>query len=404
LLQKNIVQPLSPKYSGEGNARIGLEGEEVPTLQLLSASQAPGGHGGEVLNCSYTPDGSQVLSGGWDGHLRLWETKSGSHLTGFKASEKPVSACAVSPDNARWLSGSLDGMLTTWDAMSQQRLSVFLAHTRPISAIVFDPEGQNLATSSWDRSVAIWRVQREREGRQLTGHSDIVAGCRFTPDGKTVLSWSHDGSLRIWDAVNGKQSGQLPGHEHKVTAASISPDGGYAASASRDGVLRLWDLSARRELAAARLAHEVRALFFLLDGESLVSVEANGRVAIYQAPQLSESGEINVKLPLQCAALSPSGEQIALGCDDGKLRFLIVEGLESSACFVTATRTSHRTTTVLGRLFGKSKVQHAYTCICPVCRNSFQLPDDSTQKPRHCPNCKRQLRLSAATRVIPELS
>jgi WD40 repeat protein len=369
---------------------------------LLAVAQSPGGHGGEVFSCTYTPDGTQVLSGGWDGHLRLWEAKSGAHLTGFKAGDKAISACAVSPDNLRWFSGSLDGMLSTWDPMNQQRVSVFLAHTRPISSIVFDPEGQVIATSSWDRSVSLWRMTRERESRQLSGHQDIVAGCRFTPDGKSVLSWSHDGSLRLWDAVQAKQSGQLPGHEHKISAAAISPEGRFAASAARDGVLRLWDLGARAELAACNLKYEARSLFFLLDGESLVSVEANGRVAILSTPQLSELGELNIRLPLQCAALAPGGEQIALGCDDGKLRFLFVEGLEDSAFYVTATRTSHRTTTVLGRFFGKTQIRHAYTCICPVCRNSFQLPDDSTQKSRHCPNCKRRLRLNAATRVMPE--
>jgi WD40 repeat protein len=355
-----------------------------------------------VFSCTYTPDGNQVLSGGWDGHLRLWEAKSGAHLTGFKAGEKPISACAVSPDSCRWLSGSLDGMLSTWDATNQERASVFLAHTRPISAIVFDHDGQTLATSSWDRSVALWRTQREREGRQLTGHQDIVAGCRFTPDGKTLLSWSHDGSLRLWDTAHGRQTGQLPGHEHKITAAAISPDGRYAASAARDGVLRLWELETQREATASALKYEARALFFLLDGESLLSVEANGRVAIHSAPQLTEVGELNVRLPLQCAALSPSGEQVALGCDDGKLRFLAVEGLEDSAFFVTATRTSRRTTTLLGRLFGKSKVEHAYSCTCPICRNSIQFPDASTQQPRHCPHCKRPLRLNKATRVVPE--
>src|SRR5262249_30635819 len=140
------------RYGGAGRPHV-HEGGIVPTLRLLSATLGPGGHGGEVFSCAYAPDGSQVLSGGWDGQLRLWEASSGSQLTGFKAAEKAVSACAIAPDGHRWLSGSLDGMLATWDAMTQQRVSVFLAHTRPISAIVFDADGQTLATASWDRSL-----------------------------------------------------------------------------------------------------------------------------------------------------------------------------------------------------------------------------------------------------------
>ena len=129
---------------------------------------------------------------------------------------------------------------------------------------------------------------------------------------------------------------------------------------------------------------------------------ANGRAALYSIPDLAQAGELNVRLPVQCGALSPGGAQIALGCDDGKVRFLAVDGLEDSAVYVTLTRTSHRTTTALGRIFGKSKLQHAYSCTCPACRNSFQLLDPKTQPPGKCPHCKRRLRLTAATRVLPD--
>jgi WD40 repeat protein len=355
-----------------------------------------------VFSCTYTPDGKQVLSGGWDGHLRLWDADTGAHLTGFKAGDKPISACAVAPDGSRWLSGSLDGMLAHWEPATQKRLSVFLAHTRPVSAIVFDTDCQTLATSSWDRSVALWRNNRERDNRQLSGHQDIVAGCQFTPDGKTLLSWSHDGSLRIWETTHGRQTGQFAGHEHRVTAGAISPDGRLAASAARDGSMRLWELDTLREVACAAVSYEVRTLFFLLNGEALVSIQASGKVAIHSVPQLAEQGELNVRLPVQCGALSASGQQIALGCDDGKVRFLAIDGLEDSAFFITPTRTSHRTTTVLGRLFGKSKVEHSFACTCPVCRKSFQVPEASRQQARVCPHCKRPVRLSTAARVVPD--
>jgi len=309
---------------------------------------------------------------------------------------------AVTPDSSQWLSGGLDGMLATWDAMSQRRTSMFLAHTRPISAIIFDSDGQTLATASWDRSLALWKVGRERDSKQLNGHQDIVAGCGFTPDGKLLLSWSHDGSLRIWDTGHARMTGQLPGHEHRVTAAAISPDGRFAASAARDGALRLWDLETLRELGATRVAQEVRACLFLLDCESLVSVEANGRLAIYSVPNMEEVGSINVKLPLQCATLSPGGSQIALGCDDGKVRFISVEGLDSTPLLVTPTRKTQQKSTRLGWLFGKSRVEHSFSCTCPACRKRFDLAQVVPGQSGACPHCHRSLRMSHMSRLMPE--
>src|SRR5262249_41758705 len=139
-----------------------------------------------------------------------------------------------------------------------------------------------------------------------------------------------------------------------------------------------------------------------LDGESLVTVEANGRLAILSVPSLQERYEMNVRLPVQCATLSPGGSQVALGCDDGKVRFLAVEGHESTPLLVTPTRTSQRISTTIGGPFGRSRVEPAYACTCPACRQSFQLAEAYSGKPSPCPHCRRPLRFSTATRVVPE--
>src|SRR5262249_41667810 len=84
-------------------------GEIVPTLTLPPVQPVPNGHNGEVFTCSFTPDGAFALSGGWDGHLRLWDSSTGAAVTGLAAGGKAVSACAVAPSGKFWLSGSLDG-------------------------------------------------------------------------------------------------------------------------------------------------------------------------------------------------------------------------------------------------------------------------------------------------------
>jgi WD40 repeat protein len=370
----------------------------MATLRLLPATSGTGNHGGEVFACAYTPDGASVLSGGWDGHLRLWEAASGAETVALRVSPKPVSACAVSPDGKQWLSGSLDGLLTFWNADTRQRLSALVPCGRPLSGLSF-ADDNTLVVASWDGNLLLMSLGRDRSTRTLAGHGDIVAGCRFTPCGRGLLSWSHDHTARLWDLPTGRTTAVLKGHADRVIAGDVSPDGRLAVTGSRDHVLKVWDAQAHAELATLTLPAEVRGCFFLLDGETLLTVEASGRLALFALPELRKLTELNTRLAVQCAALAPSGGQLALGCDDGRVRFTAVEGFEGAALAVTATEKSQRTATGLQKLFGRSRLVRLVAGTCPVCRREFELPGQAPRQPWQCPGCKRSLRVGA---VRPE--
>jgi WD40 repeat protein len=353
-----------------------------------------------VFTCAFTPDGSRVLSGGWDGHLRLWETGSGTPVTGLQAGSKPLSACAISPSGKHWLVGSLEGQLSVWDAAAQARVRTFLAHTRPISAIVFADE-HTLVTASWDATLVLWNLERERDGRTLTGHSDIVAGCRLTPDGQRLVSWSHDGSLRVWDVAPSGKCKALKGHNDRVTAAAVAPEGRWVASGGRDGSLALWDLAQGDRAASVKLAGEIRACLFLPHGETLVTVDVHGVVAMHALPDLTEVGALVTRLPVHCADLDAAGSWIALGGGDGRVHFVKVEGTEHEPLLVTPTQTTRRTATRFQRLLGRSTIHQAYACTCPACRQPFELAGAGAGPglAAACPHCRRPLRLSTVLRV-----
>ena len=367
----------------------------MPTLQLAPAAAHSSSHSGDVSSCCYSTDGAVVLSGGWDGHLRLWDARTGDSVAAIRVSPKPVSACAVSPGGEQWLAGNLDGLLSRWDSVSQRSISNFLAHARPISAIDYSADGRLLVTSSWDCTLILWADAREREGRPLRGHTDIVAGCRFAPDGHSVLSWSHDGTVRLWDVAFGMPPKTMRGHADRVTAAAISPDGARVVSASRDRILKLWDLKTEAEPESLALPGEVRRCFFTIHGQSVGTVETSGRVRLYALPSLEVEAELTTDIQVECAELAPLGGQIALGAADGRVYFVSVEGLDGVPLPVTVTQSSRRTAGPIRRLFGKSRLTHSYHCTCPACRQQVELADKDPDRPAPCPHCRRQLRVSA---------
>jgi WD40 repeat protein len=373
----------------------------VGSLRLLTGEQGGEGHAGEIYSCAFAPDGAFVLSGGWDGYLRLWEAHEGTPVVSLRAGPKPLACCTFSPDGKQWLSGSMEGMLSLWDAVSHQPLLTFMAHTRPISSIHYAPGGQHLVSTSWDRQVTVRKTGKEREGKNLAGHQDIVAGCRYSQDGNFLLTWSYDGTLRLWDTATNQTQHLLSGHEDRVTAAALSPDGQFAASGGRDGVVKLWDLNQGIEVASVAQVAEIRGCFFLLDGESLVTVDANGWMVILALPNLALQFELDTGLAVMCGDLSPSGTQIALGCGDGHVRLVAVEGFEDAPLVVTAAEIIREAPTMFGRLFGKTRQVLAYQYTCPSCHKVTEITSLASH-PFPCPACRRRLRLNRRVAQLQE--
>jgi hypothetical protein len=150
-----------------------------------------------------------------------------------------------------------------------------------------------------------------------------------------------------------------------------------------------------KEAATATQFEEIRACCFLRDGKHLVTVDSQGVLRLYSLPGLQPVSEMATHLVTQCADISPSGGVIALGCGDGRVYMVMIDGFDESALIVTASQVSRRTQTALQRLMGKSGVKQAFLCHCPVCRQTFELNQGVPTQEIGCPSCQRKLLISA---------
>ena len=96
----------------------------------------------------------------------------------------------------------------------------------------------------------------------------------------------------------------------------------------------------------------MRACLFLPDGRSLVSIDGQGRVVLHALPGLEQRQEILTRRRVQCAELAPDGSVIALGCEDGGVAFLMVDGLDADVLVVTPTETTSKSAIVVSTVIG----------------------------------------------------
>jgi hypothetical protein len=68
-------------------------------------------HDGPVWSVSYSPDGSRLASGGWDGTVIVWDAASGRAIHTLRGHTALVRAVAFSPDGARIASTGVDGSI-----------------------------------------------------------------------------------------------------------------------------------------------------------------------------------------------------------------------------------------------------------------------------------------------------
>ena len=73
-----------------------------------------------AVSVAYSPDGTRIVSGGWDSTVRLWDATTGQPVG------KPL-----------------------------------IGHTDWVSGVAFSPDGTRVVSGGWDKTLRLWPVYRD---------------------------------------------------------------------------------------------------------------------------------------------------------------------------------------------------------------------------------------------------
>lgn len=347
--------------SSSGGIRIRDSKTLVPTTRIA-------GHSGGVRHVMFRPDSNHLVSGGDDGHLRIWNLDGGKvsdrqlhprGLTGFTSLEQTVVTCGNDELVRIWKRPEQDPL----ELVTKSETGILVGHTDRIQTVAMSPDGKYVASAGLDRSIRVWDSENGEEVAVVRQHSSHVRRVAFDPSGKYLVSSGDDNRINVWNVrtvIQPIPRGQSVGfsrdahrlfvgsyesisvwqpddmspdfriHDHpkKLLMLISSPTEPVAASFCFGGEVLVWNTVSGEKL---HLLHENKSPaysgVFSQDGKTLFVAYHNGLINAYQVDSGKVTKSTRTSHIVYRLAITHDGNQLVSAHRNGSLQYWSTEDL-----------------------------------------------------------------------------
>jgi WD40 repeat protein/tetratricopeptide (TPR) repeat protein len=246
----------------------------VAAVGMPAAATAPPG---TLFDLAYSPDGRQLAAAAADGHVYVWDVDRGALLHALPApegegpGESPgVYRLAYASPN-RLVSGGFDGAVREWDTDTGREVKHGWRHaanvsgTREVAALAIRPGGREIASSGQDYTLRIWDLHSGKSLAQQEGGLLPLAEIPFhnvsafcAKDHLLIAASFGEAFLRSWDTRTLRERRTYGGldpfprmelNSRRVSALAVDPDGSRFVAAEPSGHLAWWKTTDREPYA-----------------------------------------------------------------------------------------------------------------------------------------------------------
>ncbi len=202
-------------------------------------------HNGDgVLAVAWSPNGTRVAMGDWQGQVQAWDANTGHHVINYHEPYfSRFETLIWLPDGKSIVAGGDDSLVWIWNAVTGKVQHTYLGHTDWVITLACSPDGRYIASGSNDQTVQVWEVATGRQVVIYRGHSSGIGSVTWSPDGRYIASASFDMTVQIWEVATGRPVFTYRGHSDKVYTVAWSPDGQRLASGGKDHTVQVWQVA-----------------------------------------------------------------------------------------------------------------------------------------------------------------
>ncbi|CAH2091640.1 unnamed protein product [Euphydryas editha] len=265
---------------------------DVNLIHTLSISEH------RISSIAISPQGDWIAFGCPNiGQLLVWEWQSEQYVMKQQGHSLDMTCLTYSPDGLYIVTGGYDGKVKVWNTTSGFCFVTFNEHKSTVTSIVFSANKKFFVSSSLDGTVRCYDLTRYRNFRTLTSPSLVQFGCvALDSSSELCAAGGHDVfEIFIWSIKFGKLLEVLGGHEAPVACLSFSPtlSSSRLASASWDKTVKLWNcIETSSECETIQLTADALQVAFRPDGEEIAVSTLDGNISFFDVTTCDQTGSV----------------------------------------------------------------------------------------------------------------
>ncbi len=209
---------------------------------LWSISDA---HNDGVTSVTYNRDSKIIISGGYNGEIRLWEVRSKEMISNLKEYSQKVTHLELFKDDVHLMSTSKDKSILIWDLNKEKRIASY-TQTGGVNNFRINPIDENIVISvGQDRKITSWDLRYPQPIKVISSNpygkidqADELFGLTISNDGHYVSTGGVLGIIRTYDLTNSLAFvGEYFAHSKTCSGLAYTYDNRYLISSGYDSLI-----------------------------------------------------------------------------------------------------------------------------------------------------------------------